>query len=46
MSASEVKINCSRDRRRELRILKAKEEFADYDDALGALIDEYDASIK
>jgi len=47
-AVSEVKINCSRERRRQIKTLKAVEGFSDYDTTLGALLDEYDfdANIK
>lgn len=49
MSAvSETRINCSRERRRQIKTLKAVEGFEDYDSTLAALLDEYDfdANIK
>jgi hypothetical protein len=46
-SPSEVRVNCSRERRRQIKTLKAAEGFEDYDKTLAALLDEYgfDANI-
>lgn len=42
MAASETAIPVSKDVRRELRVLKAREDRGTYDETLAALIDAYD----
>jgi hypothetical protein len=42
MSATDTRIPVSEDVRRELRVLKAREERRSYDETLAALIDAYD----
>lgn len=42
MSATDTRIPVSTDVRRDLRVLKAREERASYDETLAALLDAYD----
>ena len=43
MGATDTRIPVSNDVRRELRVLKAREDRRSYDETLSALIDAYDA---
>jgi len=43
IDVSEARINCSDERRRQLKTLKAAEGFEHYDSTLAALLDEYDS---
>jgi hypothetical protein len=46
MGATETRIPVSKATRREIRIVKAREDYASYDEALSALVESYDGESK